>query len=328
MSSKWTSGDIPDLSGRRAVVTGANSGLGYVTARELTRHGADVVLACRDQGRGEQARARMTGEVTGSTPGRVELMLLDLADLASVRSFAGRYAERYEDLDLLVNNAGVMAVPLRRTTEGFELQLGTNHLGHFALTGLLLPRLLAAGRRSGQRGPARVVTVSSGAHRFGRIDLADLNAERSYRKWRAYGQAKLANLLFARELQRRADAAGAPLLSVAAHPGYAATNLQRRGAEMEGRPLAVRLNELANAVLAQPAEAGALPILYAATMPDVRGGEYFGPDGPLEARGHPTRAGTARAARDQGVARALWEESERLTGVGYDLPGVSAAPAG
>jgi NAD(P)-dependent dehydrogenase (short-subunit alcohol dehydrogenase family) len=308
----WTAADIPDLADRTAVVTGANSGIGYHTAVELARHGATVVLACRDAGRGDEAVRRVAGEVPAAS---VQLALLDLADLASVRRFADSYPATHQGLDLLVNNAGVMALPMRRTADGFEMQFGTNHLGHFALTGLLLPRLLA-------RPAARVVTVSSDLHRIGRIDFADLNAERGYRRWRAYAQSKLANLLFTLELQRRAEAAGADLLAVAAHPGYAATNLQTAGARMTGSRLRAQVAGLLNRVFSQPAEMGALPLLYAATNPDVRGGQYVGPAGGR--RGYPGLATPSAGARDADAARRLWEVSERLTGVRYE----ALSPAG
>ena len=313
----WTADDIPDLSGRVAVVTGANSGLGYATALQLARHGAHVVLACRDRNRGEQARVRLAGQAPAAS---TELLQLDLADLSSVRDFASAYARRHDRCDLLVNNAGVMAVPRLRTADGFELQLGTNHLGHFALTGLLLPRLLAG------RSP-RVVTVSSLAHRHGVIHLDDLQAERGYTKWGRYGQAKLANLLFAFELQRRAEAAGAELRSVAAHPGFAATELFANKTRAEGAWLKRRVGRLVERLVAQSDAAGALPILYAATMSDVAGGEYFGPGGPGEVRGHPRRVGTSAAARDPALAALLWEESERLTGVRYAWARQAAQPA-
>lgn len=323
MTGSWSVDDIPDQSGRVAVVTGANSGLGYATARELARHGAHVVMAARDPGRGDQALSRLRAEVPGAS---AELMLLDLADLASVRAFADRYAgaggDQRDRVDVLVNNAGVMAVPFQRTADGFEMQLGTNHLGHFAFTGLLLPRLLA----SRQAGGARVVTVSSLAHRMGRIRLGDLNWQRGYSrwpvndKWRAYAQAKLANLLFTLELHRRAIVAGVPLVSAAAHPGLSFTNLHKKSAGV----VSTRLGDLVGATLGQSADMGALPLLYAATMPDVRGGEYFGPSGPGEMHGPPRRVGTVPAARDEDVARRLWAESERLTGVRYDFSTVAA----
>ena len=314
MHMPWTAADIPDQTGRTAVVTGANSGLGYHTALELARRGAHVVLACRDAGRGGDALRRLTAAAPGAS---VELAALDLADLASVRLFAGSFLDGRDRLDLLVNNAGVMAVPLRRTADGYESQFATNHLGHFALTGLLLPALLA-------RPGARVVTVSSNVHRLGRIDFDNLNAERSYAKWRAYGQSKLANLLFTLELQRRADDARVDLVAAAAHPGYAATNLQFAGPRLAGSRFGERFNALLNRVVAQPDEMGALPTLYAATDPAVRGGDYVGPDGPFERSGHPRLVSMAKQALDRDTARRLWEVSERLTGVRYD----ALAPAG
>jgi NAD(P)-dependent dehydrogenase (short-subunit alcohol dehydrogenase family) len=294
--AEWTANDIPDLSGKVAVVTGANSGLGYETVLGLARHGADVVLACRDEGRGTQALEKVRAEVPAAS---LELSLLDLADLASVRKFADGFMAERPGLDMLIDNAGVMALAERRVTaDGFEMQFGTNHLGHFALTGLLLPRLLA-------RPGARVVSVSSYGHRVGRIKFDDLQAERKYRKWLAYGQSKLANLLFAFELDRRAKAAGVPLLAAVAHPGYADTNLQ------SGTSFAW------SNFMAQSPAAGALPTLYAATDPGMTGGEFIGPDGFLGQRGHPERVKAARKAYDTDVARRLWEVSEQLTGVTY-----------
>jgi NAD(P)-dependent dehydrogenase (short-subunit alcohol dehydrogenase family) len=310
--TKWTVADIPDLRGRRAVVTGANSGIGYHTALELARHGAEVVLACRDQGRGKEALDRLRDDAAG-TPGAASARLeqLDLADLSSVRAFADRHGDA--PLDILVNNAGVMAMPRRTTVDGFEMQFGTNHLGHFALTGLLLPNLLAAAH-----GPARVVTVSSMAHVIGRMNFDDLQGERHYGRWRAYGQSKLANLLFAFELDRRARRAGAPLVSVASHPGYAATNLQTASAKLEGSSVRERFMELGNRVFAQPSSAGAQPSLYAATAPGVEGGTFWGPSGPMQ-RGAPGRSlVTMPAARKETDATRLWDVSETLTGVRYD----------
>jgi len=300
----WRARDIPDLSGRYAVVTGANSGLGFHTALELARHGAEVVLAARSRGKGERAVLRIQWQVPGA---RVVLRRLDLADLESVREFAERVDR---PLDLLVNNAGVMAIPPRQTHDHFEMQLGVNHLGHFALTGLLLPRLL-------ERPGARVVTVSSGAHRIGRIDFADLMSERSYQPWAAYGRSKLANLLFMRELDRRARAAGLDLVSVAAHPGFASTNLQYVGPRMARRRLTGAAMHVATHTLGQSAARGALPQLYAATAPDVVGGEFFGPRGLAEQRGLPTRVSMSALARDDVLAELLWEESERLTRVRF-----------
>jgi NAD(P)-dependent dehydrogenase (short-subunit alcohol dehydrogenase family) len=305
MARGWGVDDIGDLHGQRVVVTGANSGIGYEAALALARKGAVVVLACRRPERAEAAASSIEAEVPKA---ELELATIDLADLASVRRFAASWSDR--TLDVLVDNAGVMAIPHRVTTDGFEMQFGTNHLGHFALAGMLLPALL--------RAPApRVVTVSSFAHLIGRIDFADLQHERRYGRWSAYGQAKLANLLFALELDRRAKAAGSPLRSIAAHPGYAATNLQTTGPAMEGRAFMVRFNELANRLFAQSAARGALPTLYAATAPDLAGGEFIGPV--YWMRGAPTRAWCKPVARDQAVAQRLWNVSEELTGVRYDL---------
>ena len=304
----WTDRDLPDLSGRVALVTGANSGIGFRTALALAGHGARVLLGCRDTARGSAALDRL---LLAAPSASAELLPVDLADLASVESASAVVASRVEALDLLVNNAGVMALPPRLSADGYELQFATNHLGHFALTGRLLPLLLAVPN-------ARVVTVSSGAHRMGRIDFDNLQGEHGYSPWRAYGQSKLANLLFTAELGRRADVAGRPLLAVAAHPGYAATGLQERGPAMSGSRVGVLGMKALNAVLGQSDAAGAWPSLYAATMPDVRQGDYIGPGGAFEWRGHPGRAARSAAARDADTAFRLWRESERLTGVTYD----------
>jgi NAD(P)-dependent dehydrogenase (short-subunit alcohol dehydrogenase family) len=310
--ARWSAAEIPDQRGRLALVTGANSGIGLVTARELARHGAEVVLACRDLGRGEQAAARIREVVPA---GQLQVEQLDLASLAGVRAFAERLAERHDRLDLLVNNAGVMATPRRLTVDGFESQLATNHLGHFALTGLLLGRLLAASQ-------PRVVTVSSIAHRTGRIDFDDLQSERRYNNWRAYGQSKLANLMFAFELQRRATSAGAALRSIAAHPGYAATNLQLAGPSRWYERLG---GVIGNALIAQSAQMGALPSLYAATVAELPGGTFVGPGGPGELRGHPRVVGAARRAYDEQAWRRLWQVSEELTGVRYEFAAATAS---
>lgn len=312
--TRWTADSIPPLTGRRALVTGASSGLGVPTAFELARHGADVVMAVRDQAKGEQVRDRIATALR-STPdaGSVRLAALDLADLASVRALAE--AEGAEPLDLLVNNAGVMAIPRRETADGFEMQLGTNHLGHAALTLLLLPAMA----RAGGAGPAaRVVTVSSDLHRRGRIDLDDLMGERSYKPWRAYAQSKLANLLFTSELQRRLEAADLPVAAYAAHPGYADTGLQTVGPRMNGSSVGERLAGLGNRLLAQSAEQGALPTLYAATVPGLPPGSYIGPDGPFEQRGHPKVVGRSKAAQDAATAERLWDVTEDLVGVRFD----------
>jgi NAD(P)-dependent dehydrogenase (short-subunit alcohol dehydrogenase family) len=310
MSDKWTVEQIPDQSGRIALVTGANSGLGLITARELARVGARVVLACRKMEKGAAALGEITTEIPEAA---AELVALDLASLDSIRSFAQEFTKTHDGLDLLINNAGVMAPPRRTTRDGFELQFGTNHLGHFALTGLLLGAL--EGRKR-----ARVVTVSSTAHRMGRIDFDDLQGERRYRRWRAYGQSKLANLLFALELDRRLRAAGSAISSLAAHPGYAATNLQSASAPMLDRAVMAVTNRL----IAQDAEIGALSLLYAATQPALEGGTYVGPDGRGEHRGHPQpEAAPTSAALDQAVAARLWIVSEQATGVHFDLPAAS-----
>ncbi|GHC41760.1 oxidoreductase [Streptomyces flavofungini] len=304
---KWTARDIPDQGGRVAVVTGANSGLGYVTARELARRGARVVLACRSAERGAEALRRLTDEVPAAD---AEFRPLDLGDLSSVREFADRYErERGGRLDLLVNNAGVMALPYRRTTDGFETQFGVNHLGHFALTGLLLPQLLATPG-------ARVVTVSSMAHLFANIDIADLNSELRYRRWPAYARSKSANLLFVHELARRLADTGADVVAAAAHPGYAATNLQAAGPRMAGRRAMELSMAVVNRLVGQSPETGALPTLYAATAPGVRPDSFTGPR-LLAWRGAPARSPRAGWTRGDVAGERLWAASESLTGVTY-----------
>jgi NAD(P)-dependent dehydrogenase (short-subunit alcohol dehydrogenase family) len=290
----FTPDHIPDLAGKTVIVTGANSGIGHAAAAALATAGATVVLAVRDQAKGEAAAATMRGTT--------EVRPLDLASLDSVRAFAAAWQG---DVDLLINNAGVMIPPLSRTADGFELQFGTNHLGHFALTNLLLPNVTG-----------RVVTVSSDAHKGGAIDFDDLNWERKrYRPWRAYGQSKLANLLFTSELQRRLTEAGSTVKATAAHPGYAATNLQSHSGS---RLMKVAMEQLGNRLLAQDAAGGALPTLYAAVA-DIPGGSFAGPSGPfgLGLRGAPKLVGRSAAARDEGAARRLWTVSETLTGVTF-----------
>jgi NAD(P)-dependent dehydrogenase (short-subunit alcohol dehydrogenase family) len=292
VTDRWSAADIPDQTGRTAVVTGATSGLGLATARALAAAGAHVVLAVRDPARGAAAAAGLSGST--------EVRRLDLADLQSVREFAAGWTG---DLDVLVNNAGIMNVPVGLTDDGFELQFGTNHLGHFALTNLLLPCITD-----------RVVTVSSFLHRTGSIALQDLNWQsRLYDPRRAYAQSKLANLLFTLELQRRLTAAGSAVRATAAHPGWAATGLQRHS----GSRLQSAVGAIGNRLLAQSAERGALPTLFAATA-DVPGGSYAGPDGPFGLRGFPTLVGRSSGARDADLARRLWTASAELTGV--DLP--------
>lgn len=296
MSGKWTASDMPDQSGRVAVVTGANTGIGLPTAAELARHGARVVMACRNP---EKARAAADGIVAEGVAGSVDVLPLDLADLASVRAFSDAFRSRYDRLDLLINNAGVMWPPLSRTADGFELQFGTNHLGHFALTARLLDRLR-------ETAGARVVTVASLSHRFGAIDFDDLQWQsRSYRPNRAYGQSKLANLLFTYELQRRIDRAGARMLAAAAHPGFTGTDLQRHAGFVR----------LVSPWFGMEPWQGALPTLFAATAAEVEPGGYYGPDGLGETRGYPRRAGSSAASRDEAVAERLWAVSEELVGL-------------
>ncbi|ASO19681.1 NAD(P)-dependent dehydrogenase (short-subunit alcohol dehydrogenase family) [Actinoalloteichus hoggarensis] len=308
--TQWTEADIPDLTGRTALVTGANSGLGRQTAAQLARRGALVVLAGRDEDRLATAAEAVAADATGPAP---ERLLLDLADLASVRAAADRFHADHPTLDVLVNNAGVMAVPRQRTADGFERQWGTNHLGHFALTGLLFPALVRGAA-------ARVVTVSSRLHSAGRIRFDDLDFTRRYNRMAAYSQSKLANLLFAFELDRRCRASSLDVVSVAAHPGLAATNLFTAAGGLFGffgRVMVPRF--------AQSAEAGALPQLRAATAPDVEGGQYFGPSERGEQSGPPVVVRAAEQAYDAAVARRLWTVSEELTGVRFAEP--STPPA-
>ncbi|NEB77142.1 SDR family NAD(P)-dependent oxidoreductase [Streptomyces sp. SID14478] len=302
--SGWNASDIPDQSGRTAVVTGANTGIGYVTARELARAGARVVLACRSQQRGTAALDRLRREVPHAD---AEFGPLDLGDLASVREFAAGRQGR--PIDLLIDNAGVMALPYGRTADGFETQFGVNHLGHFALTGLLLPSLLDAPG-------ARVVSVSSVMHALANIDIGDLNSEKSYRRWVTYSRSKTANLLFVHELARRVADAGADLVACAAHPGYTSTELHTRGAKMEGRIGVQRFFELGNRVVGQSAEHGALPSLYAATAPGVRPDGFYGPR-VLMWRGAPAASWRASWTRNDAAGERLWAASEQLTGVAY-----------
>lgn len=304
MSNPWSIDQISDQTGRTAVVTGANSGLGLVTARELARVGATVMLACRDVRKGAHAAAAIGVAIPGA---RLEVTELDLSSLESVRRFAN--ALESDEIALLINNAGIMMTPQRRTADGFELQLGTNHLGHFALTGLLLDRLARAK-------DARVVTLSSIEHKAGHIDFDDLQLAHGYAPRKAYRQSKLANAAYGLELDRRLRAAGSPVTSLLAHPGYSDTNLQSTGPT--GIMKAVM--SLTNRLVAQSAEQGALPTLYAATAPGVEGGEFYGPDGFMEMRGRPTRVDVIPEGRDLIIGQRLWEVSEELTGVAYGLP--------
>lgn len=299
----WTERDIPDQQGRVAVVTGANSGLGFVCASALAAKGATVIMACRSQTNGDQARARILQRVPGVD---VRVLLLDTSDLQSVRACAERTVREFERIDLLLNNAGIMAVPRQKSKDGFELQLATNHLGHFALTGLLLPRL-------GATPGSRVVAVSSIAARSGRIDFDDLMGERKYDTWKAYNQSKLANLMFALELQRRLQSAGMPTTAYAAHPGGSTTNLFAT----PGAGFVKRVMSPLMGFMFQPAEQGALPQLHAATAPEAKPGGYYGPGGLAEMKGPVRVAPIPRQALDEAVAQRLWKVSEELTGVSY-----------
>jgi NAD(P)-dependent dehydrogenase (short-subunit alcohol dehydrogenase family) len=300
-SSKWTAAEIPSQSGKAALVTGANSGIGYQAALELARHGAHVLLGVRSKAKGDAALARLRQEAPGAS---AEVVELDMASLASIRSFAEGFAR---PLDLLINNAGVMALPKRETTvDGFERQFGTNHLGHFALTGLLLPKLL-------ETSFPRVVTVSSLAHRNGKIAFDDLQGEKSYVPWTAYNQSKLANLMFALELDRRARAAGGRLRSIPVHPGVSRTSIVENGPGQKGLKMLV-LKVMAP-IITQDDAAGALPTLYAATSPEAQSGAYIGPDGFGALKGWPVVEKPRPQALDEAAQKRLWTVSEELTGV-------------
>jgi len=300
----WTAADVPDQSGRTAVVTGANSGIGFEAAAVLARRGADTILACRDASRAEAAAARLAAAAPGAT---VSVVRLDLASLDSVRAAAAEILAARDRLDLLINNAGLMWPAFGKTADGFELQFGINHLGHFALTGLLLEAMLPVPG-------SRVVTVSSNGHRTGRIDFADLQSEQRYGRMAAYAQSKLANLMFTYELQRRLAAAGAPTAALAAHPGVAFTELTRH---LPG--VLQSVYPAIGGLFTQSAAMGALPTLRAATDPAAAGGEYYGPAGLAQVKGYPVRVSSTARSRDQSAQRRLWAESERLTGVTYPV---------
>jgi NAD(P)-dependent dehydrogenase (short-subunit alcohol dehydrogenase family) len=300
MISEWITNTIPDLTDKIAIVTGANSGIGYETARALAGRNAAVILACRDESKASSALQQIKQE---NPVAKAEFVQLDLTDLASVRRFAGEFAKRHDRLDMLINNAGVMMTPLGKTVDGFERQFGTNHLGHFALTCLLLDLILHTPL-------ARVVTVSSAGHRFGKMDFDNLNGERGYAPARAYAQSKLANLLFTYELQRRLESTEADAIAVAAHPGWTATNLAVHW------PMVRILSPL----IGQKSEMGALPTIYAAAAPGVRGGSYYGPGGWQELRGYPTKVQSSARSHSASDAARLWAISEELTGVQYLWP--------
>jgi NAD(P)-dependent dehydrogenase (short-subunit alcohol dehydrogenase family) len=297
-NNKWTTKDIPNLIGKIAIVTGANSGIGYEAARELAKKDATVIMACRDVQKGQAAAGKIREEYPAA---HVPVMQLDLADMSSISQFADTFCASYENLDILINNAGVMALPYQKTADGFEKQFGTNHLGHFALTGQLLGCLK-------NTADSRVVSVSSTGHMIGGFNFDDLNSEKFYFKWLAYGKSKLANLLFAYELQRRLEGDQNGTISVGVHPGYASTHLQD-GTEFQ----------LLNPLFAQSQEMGALPTLYAATAEDVRGGDFIGPDGFMQQHGYPKKLRSSKASYNEQTANMLWEVSEEMTGVTFDF---------
>lgn len=309
--SDWSANSISDCSDTTAVITGANSGLGFEATTELARNGAHVVMACHSTDRGESAREEIEERVGDAS---LSVRELDLASLDSVRSFAESVTESFDTIDILCNNAGIMAVPWSETEDGFERQFGVNHLGHFALTGRLFGTLAATPK-------PRVVTQTSKMHVRGEIDFEDPHGRESYSRWEAYAQSKLANVLFACELDRRY---GDAVTSVACHPGWAATNLQRRAPEQMGSRFRVFLMQLANRLIAQSAEKGALPMLYAATAPDVEGGDYIGPDGRFQIRGRPETQESSSRSYDEETAARLWELSKELTGVEYDTIEIEA----
>ncbi|NOX51788.1 MAG: SDR family NAD(P)-dependent oxidoreductase [Gammaproteobacteria bacterium] len=297
---KWTEQDIPDQTGRDAIVTGANSGIGYETARMLAHKGAHVVLACRSAEKGEAALSKIVAE---KPKGQVSFASMDLSDLESVHDFAVQFSNSHQKLDLLINNAGVMVPPESKTAQGFELQFGVNHLGHFALTGHLSKLLV-------QTSGARVVNLSSLAHRTGKIDFDDLNFEkRGYAPWHAYGQSKLANLLFTQELQNRFTSGDFDVMATSAHPGWTKTDLQRTAWYVRAL----------NPLMAMKPSQGALPTLRAATDPGLNGGEYFGPHRFQEMTGYPVAAFRTQAATSSRDAQRLWQVSEELTGVQFEL---------
>lgn len=311
---KWTANHIPDLTDKVIIVTGANSGLGYESAKALAAKHATVIMACRTISKAEAAKEQILAVQPSA---KLVVMELDLSSLDSVRAFTQAFDQQYDRLDILLNNAGLMAIPQKQTADGFEMQLGVNHLGHFALTALLFPNLI-------QTAGSRVVNVSSSAHRMGEMDFSNLNWEKDYSKWPAYGRSKLANLLFTHELTKRLAEHDLPLIVASAHPGWATTELQEKGPKMEGSGFMQMMARFANALVAQGPDMGALPQLFAATAPDVEQGGFYGPDGWQEMRGYPTltqpRPGKVKAEE----AARLFEVSEQLTGVRFDFEGVKA----
>ncbi len=309
MNKQWAQHDIPNQKGKVVIITGGNSGIGYEAGLALAGKNANVILAVRSVDKGEKAANAIRQHHPQS---QVTLMALDLADLKSIRAFAESFLAKYDRLDILINNAGVMALPARKTADGFEMQFGTNHLGHFALTGLLLPALKATPN-------ARVVTVSSGAHLAGDIHFNDLQWGKKYDSWGAYAQSKLANLLFTYELQRRFDAAGIKMISASCHPGYAATNLQTAGPRMSGSIFSLWMMNVGNFLFAQSQRMGALPTLFAAVAPEVNGCDYIGPTSLGGIRGYPDKVMSNDKSYDKSLAKQLWNVSEKLTGIAYEF---------
>lgn len=308
-TKRWTQDQMPGQEGKTAVVTGANSGLGFHTSSALAKKGARVIMACRNLEKGEAARQHIVEEGVAAEP---EVWKLDLASLESVKKFARTFADKETKLDLLINNAGLMAIPYERTEDGFEMQFGVNHLGHFALTALLWPVL------TGTDG-SRVVQLSSLAHLTGKIKFDDIHWEKGYKKWGAYGMSKLANLLFVRELSSRLAESGTGVTIAAAHPGYADTELQAKGARIKGNMLGARSMSLINKLLAQSGAKGSLPTLYAATAEGVKQGDYYGPGGWMKLHGWPKPDIPSKKLVNDEVARRLWEVSESLTGIQFRI---------
>ena len=306
---KWTSKDMPDLKDKNVVVTGANSGIGFEVTKKMASKGAHVIMACRSLERGGEAKERLEKDLENPS---LEVRKLDLGDLSSVSEFVEEYRANNDRLDILCNNAGVMAIPRQETIDGFEKQFGINHLGHFALTCKLMPVLEESDE-------ARIITQSSGLHENGSINFDDLMMEEDYDKWSAYAQSKLANILFAYELQKRLKDKDTDIKSVACHPGYASTNLQYRGPQEEGSKLKLAGMKLANTLFAQSAAKGALPMLYAATSKDIEGGEYIGPGGLGKMRGYPEVQDSSPESQNKDVAEALWTRSEALVDEEFEL---------
>lgn len=307
IKKKWNLSDIPDLTNKIVIVTGANSGIGFEASKALASKNASVIMACRNQEKGLRAVEIIKQELPHAS---LKVMELDLADLSLVGEFAVKFINQNKQLDILLNNAGIMQTPQMQTKNGFELQLGTNHLGHFALTGLLLDLLV-------ETKDSRVITLSSIAHRMGKIDFNDIMLEKNYSGMQAYGNSKLANLLFAYEFQRRLEKEHKSTISVAAHPGYSNTNLQQNGPRLGGRRFFYWFYKLGNRLAAQSAEKGVLPILCAATCRAIRGSDYIGPNRLFESRGSPKKVRSNNESYDEETARKLWKMSEELTGIIY-----------